>query len=125
MLIDHLLNTEWVDLKNKHIYCLDALGKFNIHRYMNLFSELGITHSVLIDKDDDEIQTIVNEFINTSKNTLTKSIDSLDPDLEEFLDIPKPNRPDRKPLNIMWHYLNDKIDKTKISELRKIIEKSI
>jgi len=92
---------------------------------MNLFSELGITHSVLIDKDDDEIQTIVNEFISKSKNLMTKNINSLDPDLEGFLGIPKPNRPDKKPLNIMWHYLNNKIDKTKISELRSIIEKSI
>ncbi|MDP2891719.1 MAG: AAA family ATPase, partial [Bacillota bacterium] len=40
--LDYLLNTKWLDLKAKHLYFLDAMGKFNIHRYMNLFGKLGI-----------------------------------------------------------------------------------
>jgi len=42
--IDYMIKNEWIDLREKKIYVLDAMGKFNIHRYMNLFKELGIYH---------------------------------------------------------------------------------
>ena len=29
--IDFLLNNEWIELKDKNIYILNSLGKFNIH----------------------------------------------------------------------------------------------
>ncbi|MDD3310424.1 MAG: AAA family ATPase [Dysgonamonadaceae bacterium] len=41
--IDYLMNTEWIDLKERHIYCLDALGKYNIHRYISLLSKFGLS----------------------------------------------------------------------------------
>ncbi len=123
VLLDYLLNNEWHELKNKHIYCLDSLGKFNIHRFMNIFSKFGISHSVLYDKDDNEIQKIVNEFLKKNMNTFSKSTYAFDPDLESFLGIPKPsNRPDKKPLNVMWHLFNNKIKDDKLTELKTILE---
>ena len=124
VLFNHLLDTIWVDLMPKHIYFLDAMGKFNIHRYMNLFAELGIYHSVIFDKDKNaSVHGLINQFIETNKNIYTKEIYSFDTDIEDYLSIIKPlgNRNDLKPLNIMWNYNNKKIASNKIDELKNII----
>ncbi len=126
VLLDYLFNKKWPDLKSKHVYCLDSMGKFNIHRFMNLFNKFGISHSVLYDNDDGEIQKIVNKFLNDNMNTFSKSTYAFNPDLESFLKIPKPNnRADKKPLNIMWHLFNNKVEDGKLSELKAIIENLI
>jgi predicted ATP-dependent endonuclease of OLD family len=123
---DLLINEKWNDLKNKHIYFLDALGKYNIHRYLNLFGRLGIKHSVLMDKDKDaEIHSELNNFINQHSNSLTIKVDTFEEDLEDFLEIDKPNK-DRnhlKPLNIIMNYQKGNIQETKLAELKtKLIE---
>ncbi|MEM0201516.1 MAG: AAA family ATPase [Candidatus Micrarchaeaceae archaeon] len=126
--IDYLIKNKWDDIREKRIYVLDAMGKFNIHRYMNLFKELGIYHSVLADKDENNgIHEIINKFIEKQKNKFTKNIDFFDKDIEAFLGIkPPPNhRRDKKPLNVMWHYKNNKIDERKIDKLKEKIEKLI
>jgi hypothetical protein len=108
----------------KKIYVLDAMGKFNIHRYMNLFKELGIYHSVLADKDENNgVHAIINDFMTTTKNNFTRKIDFFDKDIETFLGITPVSggRKDKKPLNIMWHYFNNKIDNKKLEELRNKI----
>ena len=121
--LDHLLDTKWLDLKAKHFYCLDAMGKYNIHRYMNLFGELGIYHSVIFDKDQNQgIHDLINGFIENKKNNFTKGIYSFDSDIEHFVGIGEAKRMDLKPLNIMWNYKNNKIDDNKITELKKIIK---
>ena len=122
--LDHLLNTKWCDLKAKHIYFLDAMGKYNIHRYMNLFGELGIHHSIIFDKDRDiDIQNFINKFIENNKNGFTKRIYSFDKDIENFVGITTPTtRKDLKPLNIMRQYNNGIIGDDKISALEKIIK---
>ncbi|MGC9375977.1 MAG: ATP-dependent nuclease, partial [Bacteroidales bacterium] len=64
--IDFLMNTIWHELKDKHIYCLDALGKYNIHRYITLLNKFGLSHSVLMDFDEGKKQhKYINEFIKT------------------------------------------------------------
>lgn len=121
--LDHLLDTKWLDLKTKHFYFLNAMGKYNIHRYMNLFGELGIYHSVIFDKDQDQgIHGLINSFIESKKNIFTKGIYSFDSDIEHFVGIAEVRRNDLKPLNIIWNYKNNKIDDGKITELKKIIE---
>lgn len=120
---DHLVYSIWPDLRSKHLYFLDSMGKYNIHRYMNLFGKLGIKHSVVYDKDKDEnIHQVINEYIDKNKNSNTKGIYNFDTDIEGFLNINKSARADLKPLNIIWHYNNSKIDNNKILELKKIIE---
>ena len=95
------------------------MGKFNIHRYMNLYKELGITHSVLADRDENKnIHGIVNGFIDKQKNEFTRAIDYFDKDIETFLDIATVERRNKKPLNVMWHYFKDRIDDEKIQELK-------
>jgi putative ATP-dependent endonuclease of the OLD family len=118
VLIDYLIKNKWQYLSKKRIYVLDALGKFNVHRYMNLFNELGILHSVLIDDDENEgIHSLINQFIKNQANGFTKEIDFFDKDIESFLNIPTPKRRDRKPLNAIWHYNKNKISEEKIKDL--------
>ena len=123
--IDYLLKNEWNDLREKKIYVLDAMGKFNIHRYMNLFKSLGIYHSVLADRDENNnVHEIINQFIESNQNEYTKKIYFFNKNIEDFLGIPipPPDRRDKRPLNVMWHYKNNKIEKTKINQLKGIIE---
>jgi len=126
ILLDLLIHQEWKELKKRHIYFLDALGKFNIHRYMNLFGELGIKHSVLMDCDNDpDIQSEVNRFIRAHQNSFTHKIDEFSVDLEDFLGITKPSRDrnDLKPLNVIQHYRSNQIQPQKIADLKdKIID---
>jgi putative ATP-dependent endonuclease of the OLD family len=117
---DFLLTNKWIDFNDDHIYILDSLGKFNIHRFMNLFKYLGINHSILMDCDENETQTIVNGFIENHKNDYTNKISLFDNDLESFLEIEQPKRKDLKPLNIMFHYSKGLIPDDKVEKLKLI-----
>lgn len=122
VLFDKLINNEWVDLKTKHLYFLDAMGKFNIHRYMNLFGQLGINHSVIFDKDNDTaIQGIVNNYLSSKKNTFTKNMYSFDEDIEKYLEIAKPNENRLKPLNILSHLTKGEIKESKLDALKQVL----
>ena len=124
-LIDYLIKNNIISLENKQICMLDAMGKYNIHRYMNLFNKLGIKHSVLSDRDDDNGKNKkINEFIRKNKNEFTLNMYSFKRDLEDFLEV-KPvdgNEAYKKPLNVMWHYKNNRIKQERINGLRKIVE---
>lgn len=125
ILIEYLIENKWKDLAEKRACILDAMGKYNIHRFMNLFKELGIHHSILLDKDEDvEIQLLINEFIESQKNNFTNRIYFFEKNIETFLGISEPpkNRKDKKPLNVMWHYFKDKIKQEKIDELETQIK---
>lgn len=120
---EYLSNDLWSDIKDKHIYFLDAMGKFNIHRYINLFEKLGISHSILIDKDNDaDIQGIVNKFLTDNRNSLTKRIESFPTDFEAFLGITKPPRQDLKPLNALYQYKQNRISQSNLDKLKELIE---
>lgn len=120
--IDFLMKTKWIDLFSRHIYILDAMGKYNIHRYMNLFGKLGIKHSIIIDSDADaDIHSYINSFLNDNKNEYTSRIYCFQKDLEDFFNIKAPSRKDLKPLNIMKKYSSGEILGNKIDELYDII----
>lgn len=120
--LDLMINTEWTDLKDKQIYFLDCLGKFNIHRFMNIFGALGIKHSVLFDSDENRGKHVkINEFINSNKNIFTHQIKMFDDDLESYLEVEKADRPDLKPLNLILKYESGKISSEKLVELKELI----
>lgn len=122
VLIDYLIKNKRIELLDKEVYILNALGKENIHRYMNLFKKLGIKHAVLFDGDENkknnDYHAKVNEFITNNKNEFTLKIDSFKNNLEDFLAIPEESRPDKKPLSVMWYYQNKKIDDKKTEEFK-------
>ena len=123
---EFLINQKWKDLRKEQVYFFNAIGKFNIHRYMNLFGKLGIPHSVLMDKDNNNhYHKYLNNFIEKNENEYTDKISSFEDDLEAFLDIEKPDRRDLKPANIFMNHHNDNIDEEKIQELKSKIKSLI
>lgn len=122
VLLNHIIDSEWPCLKEKHIYFLDAMGKYNIHRYMNLFKHLGISHSVLMDSDQDrDVHALVNEFLCDNINPFTKRLYAFEKDFEKFLEVPEAPRKDLKPLHIMDCYIRNMINDAKLGELYEII----
>ena len=120
---DYLMNNLLSDFIDKHIYILDSMSKFNLHRYMNLFGKLGITHAVLYDRDDNKsYHEIVNEFISSNRNEYTRAICTFDSDFEKFLGIEKVDRKDLKPLNVLTKLKDSKISEQKLTELRNMFE---
>jgi putative ATP-dependent endonuclease of the OLD family len=118
--IDFLMNTQWLDLKEKHIYCLDSIGKYNIHRYISLLTRFGLSYSVLIDFDENKKQ---HKYFNQFIKGKASKIYGFEKDFETFLGItPVPaNRNDLKPLNVLKSYEDGLITLEKIGNLKKII----
>ena len=122
--IGYLFDEKWQEFREKHVYLLDAQGKFSIHRYMALLSALGIEHSVLFDSDKDTgIHQIVNSFIEGKQTKFTTRIYPFEHDFEGFLGIDKPARNDLKPLNLMMKYHKNEIPCEKLEELKAILKK--
>lgn len=122
--IEYLMKNKWNELLKSKIYVLDAMGKSNIHRYMNLFKELGIRHSVLFDEDSNgSIFRLLNDFIRQQKNEYTIKIDSFKDDIESFFGVePLPrNKKYKKPLYLLWKYRNNEIYEGKIREFKEKI----
>lgn len=103
-------------------YVFDSLGKYNIHRFMNLFGELGINHAVLYDSDNGR-HAAIDATIEKSKNASTIGIDSFATDIEGYLGIPKVKHPHRKPQHVMYHVRTEKVSAEKLSDLSKRVKK--
>lgn len=122
-LINKLLDDEKLRLPHG-TYVLDCLGKYNIHRFINLLSGLGIIHSVLYDDDanNNEHQSL-NQLIVSSKNTnLTKVVNPIPGNLETMLDIGSAGSPHRKPQHVLYSYISGKIDNSKLDNFCKLVE---
>ena len=127
ILIDYLIKNNEIKLPNKEVYILNAAGKENIHRFMNLFKELGIKHSIIFDGDESkrnkkDYHEKIKEHLMKNKNNFTIKIDCFPDNLEKFLDIPEENDNYKKPLSVMWHYQNKKIDVGKVKNFKEKIE---
>ena len=98
---------------------VDTLGKWNIHRFMNILGALRIPHSVLFDLDDASARSLaLRGAIEASRNSYTRAMDHFETDLESFLGVPKSSRPDRKPQHLMWQMQQARIEEGKIQSLR-------
>jgi len=93
VLINYLLKTRKIDAGSKAVFVLDACGKYNIHRFMNLLGRLRIKHAVLHDlntgagEKKKAVHEQLNKFIADSANQSTVKIDTLPKSLEEFLGL--------------------------------------
>lgn len=115
-LLGYLLFNNKLSKPAKGIFILDTLGKFNIHRFMNLLSELKINHAVLYDFDNGK-HTEIEKTIQAAKSQYTIGIDTFPFDLEKFLGIPPAGSPHRKPQHVMWHLNQGKISQSNINSL--------
>ena len=121
-LLDYLLDNQWVDLSHEGLYVLDALGKYNIHRFMGLFGALGIPHCVLFDGDSNKnVHQYINEFIKSKRNEHTLSIDNFPVDLETELGLSLPKRNDLKPLMALKAIVDGSAESDKIEKLHERI----
>lgn len=93
VLINYLTKTGQIATDSKGVFVLETLGKYNIHRFMNLLGELRIDHAVLHDMDANKTgkeknkQDEINDLIQKSKNDHTRAVDMLPSNLEDYLGI--------------------------------------
>ena len=119
-LFNYLLANEWHDLNRERILVVDALGKYNFHRFISLFEAYGIRHGIMMDKDNNKNHhAVVNQLIRDRQNafTLAKPFE-FDIDLEHFLGLPVPPS-SQKPLQILQALRDGKITKDHIRQLRE------
>lgn len=109
----------------------DCFGKYNIHRFMNLFGKLGIRHSVIIDDDSDKtgnklkMQHDINQMIEELRNDFTDHIEYIPGNLELLLDTRLKARSDQKPQAILLKYDSGAIGADRIQALAEIVKRCI
>ncbi len=123
-LINKLIDDGKINGADCGLQVLDCLGKYNIHRFMNLLGRLGVAHSVIHDDDNNKDEHAdLNQLIQSSKHaTLTLSIHAIDQDVESFLDIPSAGSDHRKPQHVLFLYSEGKIDEAKLAAFCSIVE---
>jgi energy-coupling factor transporter ATP-binding protein EcfA2 len=120
-LFNYLLANDWHDLTPHRVCVIDALGKFNLHRYMALMSAYGIPHGVMLDDDNrSEHHGAVNDLVEASVNLTTLAAPIKFKDcLESFLSLPKTaDRGDKKPLEVLKALVRGEISEDRLKELR-------
>lgn len=120
-LFNYLLANDWHDLTPHRVCVIDALGKFNLHRYMALLSAYGIPHGVMLDDDNGkDLHGAVNDLVEacTTPATLAAPVKFNDC-LETFLGIPVPDRDDKKPVEVMKAITGRTIDPARLQALRE------
>ena len=117
-LIGYMLEERLICNSTGGIFIFDSIGKYNIHRFMNLFGELGVPHAVLYDHDSGKpTSCLVENTIHSSVNAFTLSIGNFEQDLEVFLGIPSAGRADRKPQHVMYYLKEGKIAQDRLNDL--------
>jgi len=105
-------------------YVLDCLGKYNIHRFMNLLSCLGVVHAVLHDDDNNakEHQEL-NQLVEDSKNKeYTCSVITIPKDLEDYLGVTSAGPSHRKPQHLLYCYTTNQINNAKLTGFCELVQ---
>ena len=122
-LINKLIGDGKIKKSECGLYVFDCIGKYNIHRFMNLVSKLGINHSVIFDDDNNKDEHLeINQLIEESRTPFTFKIKLISKDLESFLSIPSARFDHRKPQHVLFLYENGKITKEKIDTFCEIVD---
>jgi predicted ATP-dependent endonuclease of OLD family len=107
-------------------YVVDTVGKYNTHRFMNLFGQLGIRHGVLVEDDDNKNEhEELNQLIVDSANEWTTSVAFIPGTLEALLEAPDPGHSHRKPQHILHCLTTDQLSDAGLRELTKRVEEAI
>jgi len=128
-LINYLIQTGQIALDEDGAFALDCMGKFNIHRFMNLLGELRVEHCVLHDSDatagNEQEQAFhkgVNELIQTATNDSTRCIKVLEEDLETFLQYTSDGPSHRKPARLLLALQKGAIESDRIAAFCRLVE---
>ena len=128
-LINKLIDDGKIKGADCGVHVLDCLGKYNIHRFMNLLGHLGIAHSVIHDDDNNNDEHAdLNKLIQSSKHVkLTLHIHPIATDLETLLGLPPAGSngkaaDHRKPQHVLFNYTEGKIDAGKLAAFCAVVE---
>lgn len=123
VLINYLIDNGKITPSRGGVFVLDCMGKYNIHRFMNLLGALGLNHSVLYDYDQGRgCHEDIKKLIDESKNSNTIAIDSFEKDIEDFLGVSPPGNGYRKPQHLMLKVTREDIDQEKLTDLISKVE---
>ena len=105
------------------LYVLDCMGKFNIHRFMNMLSCLGTSNAVIYDDDNGKTyHPEIHDLIEQSRHAeLTCHIEEVKQDIEAMLGVASSVSDHRKPQHIMFLYSTGQIDDGRIESLCKCV----
>ena len=122
-----LVSDRKLDVGEQGVFFLDTLGKYNTHRFMNLLSALGITHSAVLDDDNNNGKhQKLNQLVRDSRDDeFTYAIEFFDGDLEGVLQIEKAQRRDLKPQHVLVCYENDKISDDCLASMIEVLSKCL
>jgi putative ATP-dependent endonuclease of the OLD family len=123
-LINRLVGERKIANADCGLYVLDCVGKYNIHRFMNLLSRLGVSHSVIHDDDPStEGHAEINQLIEASRHkTLTLCVTKIAGDLETMLGVPAAGSSHRKPQHVLYHYDTGKIGSAQVESFCALVE---
>ncbi len=125
VLINKLVDDNQLALP-KGTFVMDCLGKYNIHRFMNLLSHFGIDHAVIYDDDDNKgSNEELNKLIIDSNNLdYTKSIQPISNDIESFLGVPRLSKRQnyKKPQHLFFFYSTGQISEEKLDDFCSLVE---
>lgn len=126
-LINRLIGLGKISGADCGLYVLDCLGKYNIHRFMNLLSRLGIYHSVIHDDDHakDEHEDLNTLIVESANANLTKAITAVPGDIETLLAIPKAGADHRKPQHVLFLLETKQIADDKVRAFCDLVEQSL
>lgn len=126
VLFNFLFDTGQIKMPKGGVFILECLGKFNIHRFMNILGPFKVRHSVLFDADGGAApHDKIKKLIEDSKNCYTGKIDTFPNDIETFLDVEKSKKPHRKPQHLMLKLKEKNIAKEKMDLLIEKINELI
>lgn len=121
--INKLLGDGKIKRPSDGLYVLDSIGKFNMHRFMNLLNHMGIPHSVIHDDDSNKDEHAdVNQLIQETKNTFTAVVYPITGDLEAFLGIQKPKSDHRKPQHLLYLHETGQIAEEKLNAFCAVVD---
>jgi len=122
--IDYLFDQGKITFKEK-VNIMNAGGKYQIPRFMDLFQALGIEYSVLFDGDNDRgNHETINKYIEEQCHRNGVSVQKFPKDLEDFLGVEsEPNKKDyKKPFDLLWKYEHNCIEDNKVSRFISLVE---
>lgn len=123
-LINRLIGDGKIKNADCGLYVLDCIGKYNIHRFMNLLIHLGVPHAVIHDDDNDKDEhKEISQLIEDSRSAeLTLTVKRIPGDLEEMLGVPAAGADHRKPQHVLYQYDIGKIDAAKVQAFCGFVE---
>lgn len=126
-LIQRLIGAGRIAKADCGLYVLDCMGKYNLHRFVNLLSKMGLPHSIIHDDDDNENEHAdINQLVADSRDpTFTTSLEVIAGDLERYLGVTGGGSDHRKPQHMLYYYEAGMIEEANLSAFCSLVEKCL